>query len=599
MVTLMRVHACFIAFLACVFLSGCSSSGGFASVKDKLTFWSKEDDVVSYEVSGLDHDEETKAFVQTILNQQKFDNLTNEDERAYAQQVVQSNVEKALKSKGYYGADVELSAGQEENAATALDITTGDITRIKTLSIRPEKYALYKDALTVNVGDPLDASKVLVAQSALYKMLQKENCAFSLSVKNRVSIDTDNAQADVIFDVVQGRAATFGDISFTGQETIDESYLNKLVQIEKGSCFQREELQNTRDKVMGSGLFSRVETVLPQNVEEETVIPVEFSVKERPHRTISAGLNYYTDDGIGVILGWQHRNFFGSAEKLDAKLKLSTLEQSLEVGLTKPYFMRDDQSLLLNASVDREDTDAYEKLGIGVGAGVKRQVSKHFSWRTGLNFELSQITEENEENDDTFALLKPYAGLSYDTRDDALDPHKGWLIGANISPVIDAFSESDPYIRSDAQAQTYYEAHKRLVLAARAKLGSIVGASADNLPATERFFSGGGGSVRGFGFQEIGPFEDGDPLGGRSVFETALEARFKVSETLGGVVFVDAGQVSDEVTPSFNDIAIGAGAGFRYYTGFGPLRFDVGVPLSGDNNTDAPFQIYISIGQAF
>ena len=104
----------FYCFFGLRFLSGCSSSGGFASVKDKLTFWSKEDDVVSYEVSGLDHDEETKAFVQTILNQQTFDNLTNEDERAYAQQVVQNNVEKALKSKGYYGADVELSAGRKK-----------------------------------------------------------------------------------------------------------------------------------------------------------------------------------------------------------------------------------------------------------------------------------------------------------------------------------------------------------------------------------------------------------------------------------------------------------------------------------------------------
>lgn len=78
-----------------------------------------------------------------------------------------------------------------------------------------------------------------------------------------------------------------------------------------------------------------------------------------------------------------------------------------------------------------------------------------------------------------------------------------------------------------------------------------------------------------------------------------MELRYKATDTLGAVAFVDMGEVDDKILPSLENPSIGAGLGFRYYTDFGPLRFDVGVPLSGDENTDENFQVYISIGQAF
>ena len=105
--------------------------------------------------------------------------------------------------------------------------------------------------------------------------------------------------------------------------------------------------------------------------------------------------------------------------------------------------------------------------------------------------------------------------------------------------------------------------------------------------------------MRGYSYQEISPYTaDGKATGGRSYIVTSLEARFKVTETIGLVTFVDAGVVSSEMTPDFSDIRAGAGIGLRYQTPFGPLRLDVAMPLE-KYPSGSSFGIYAGIGQAF
>jgi len=582
----MSIFRCFFAVLACVALSSC--------VADRLKFWDSAPSK-TYEISGLEDKEDTKDYIRTIIDKGFAEPSEDDEDLAYIQEAVRLDVLKAMRAKGYYEADVSYTEGTE---AGSFAIEPGPLTTISDVSILPKHYEEEFSDVSVASGDALEATKVLIAQAELLKKLRKDSCAYDIDVGHSVILDPNTNSAEIIYHIAKGKDASLGALSFTGAETVDQSYIDKLITWEEGACFKHEKLSAVRDKLLGTGLFSRADMVLPEDATKVDVIPVEYALKERAHRTISAGLSYYTDEGIGAVFGWEHRNFFGSGEKLKAELTLSMLEQELETTLTKPFFLRNDQTLSLRASAGREDTDAYESLSIGTGFGIKRDFNDHLSGRVGADFELTQIEEEGEESKN-FALLSPVAGITYDSRDDALDPHKGALIKISVEPTVDVLGESDPFVKNKLTAQTYYEAHEKLVLACRLNVGSIVGSNADNLPASERFFAGGGGSVRGFGFQEVGPFEDGDPVGGRSLVEGSFELRFKVTETMGGVAFVDAGQVADKVTPAVDDLSIGAGLGFRYYTDFGPLRFDVGTPLRGDDNTDENFQVYISIGQAF
>lgn len=580
----------FFILFTCLLLSGC--------VADRLKFWDSGLDK-QYSVSGIDNKEELKTYIESVIETGREEELAEDEEQAYRDETIRLSVLKALRSRGYYAADVRFTDQTiEEEEKGLFDVTTGKRAIISSIQVSPRQFQEYKDRISIKSGDPLSAEKVLAAQAKLYQTIEKESCAYNLNVSHRVGLDQQTYEADIIFEIEKGKDAQFGALTFSGGDTVEREYINKVITWKEGSCFKHSKIDSVKEKLLSTGLFSRVEAVLPKDAKNADVIPVELSLRERAPRTVSVGVSYYTDEGVGLTLGWEHRNLFGQGEKFNADLSLSMLEQTLEGTMSKPYFMRNDQTLNVNSFIKREDTDAYESFGTGAGFDVKRQFNKNLSASVGADVELTRIKEENETTDN-FALFSPNASVTYDSRDDELDPHEGVLAKFSVVPTVDMFGESNPYVTNKLTAQSYYEVHKKLVLAGRINVGSIVGSNAESLPVSKLFFAGGGGSVRGFGYQEVGPFEDGDPQGGRSLIETSVELRYKATDTLGAVAFVDMGEVDDKILPSLENPSIGAGLGFRYYTDFGPLRFDVGVPLSGDENTDENFQVYISIGQAF
>ena len=128
----------------------------------------------------------------------------------------------------------------------------------------------------------------------------------------------------------------------------------------------------------------------------------------------------------------------------------------------------------------------------------------------------------------------------------------------------------------------------------------MAGAPRDRIPADERFYAGGGGSIRGYSYQSVGPLVGGEPLGGRSLLELSLELRFKMTESIGVVTFLDGGNTFESEFPDFSESLVwGTGVGLRFYTSFGPFRLDVGFPLDRRDEIDDAFQVYLSIGQAF
>jgi len=154
-------------------------------------------------------------------------------------------------------------------------------------------------------------------------------------------------------------------------------------------------------------------------------------------------------------------------------------------------------------------------------------------------------------------------------------------------------------VKVQAQASGYWPVGPGTVLAARVKVGSILGGSIPEVPTDRRFFAGGGGSVRGFSYQGVGPqLSDGTPTGGLSLFESSFEVRQHVSGPWGVAAFVDAGSLGQIVVPNFNHVSIGAGVGVRYDLGFGPIRVDVATPLNREHG-DPVVQVYLSIGQSF
>jgi len=333
----------------------------------------------------------------------------------------------------------------------------------------------------------------------------------------------------------------------------------------------------------------------------DSQVDVTFDLHERHHKTIGAGIGFQSDNGLGLTANWEHRNLLSQAELLRLELLLAQQFQRASGSFRKPHFLRDDQSLTLFSDLERERTDAFDSQSLEAGAEISRQFGNYLQGNIGAELTFSRVEENN--NSDNFALASIPLSFEYDRRNDPLDPTSGWASAVQLRPYLDAFSSGRQFLRSSIAVSGYYtQQHLKLrpTYAVRFATGLINGEDRDDIPANLRFFSGGGGSVRGYAFQSLGPFEDEDPAGGLSFTEISFESRLRIGANWGAAFFLDGGFAFTEQTPSADEnILWGAGLGVRYYTNFAPIRFDIAAPLQPRGGVDDPFQIYISIGQSF
>jgi translocation and assembly module TamA len=261
-----------------------------------------------------------------------------------------------------------------------------------------------------------------------------------------------------------------------------------------------------------------------------------------------------------------------------------------------------DLALLTEAELATQDPDAYESRSATTSVGLERRFGERITLTGGLAFTAEAVKETSSNRDDTFGLVSLPASFNWDRSNDRLDPSRGGRLTVENEPFVDTFGSGLTINKSRVEYTHYLQVLRRprVVLAGRSAVGTLFGASRADVPANLRFYAGGGGSVRGFRFQKAGELNDeNDPIGGRSLFEASGEVRARVTDTIGVVAFVDAGTAFTSPYPDFDDqLRIGAGPGFRYFSRIGPVRLDLGFPVNRRDSDDA-FQLYISIGQAF
>jgi translocation and assembly module TamA len=204
----------------------------------------------------------------------------------------------------------------------------------------------------------------------------------------------------------------------------------------------------------------------------------------------------------------------------------------------------------------------------------------------------------------TYQLLTLPITATYDSTgisNALVDPTEGFRASFAVTPTQAFGARNLTFVTLQAAGSTYFDLFDdgRSILAVRALVGSVLGASNLDLPPDQRLYAGGADTVRGYRYQSIGPkFSDGDPMGGTAVDAAGVEFRQRVFGDFGAVAFIDAGQASGEGVPFTGALRVGAGVGARYYTPIGAVRFDFAVPLKRLRNGDS-FEIYIGLGQAF
>ena len=570
-------------------------------------------------IEGLAGVGDTEALLedfrkQSVLEEGRKDptNAAQVDRRSRADAELLAEL---LRSQGYYDAIVEPRT--EAAGATLrviLEVQAGDQYRFASVSLPGLEVAgaeatRLAESFAVKAGDPVIAEDVLAGELALRTALGEQGFAQATIGEREIEINHQTHLATLTLPVTPGAVARFGAIRVSGQPPFSPSHVQVIARFKPGDPFRRSEVDDLRRALIATSLVSVAEIKLVP-VGDGRTVDLAVRLEPAPSHTIAGELGYGTGEGARLEASWTDRNFLNPEGALTLRGVAGTKEQLLGVQLRRSNFMRRDQVLNLQASGAHREFDAYEASTLQLAGNIERQSNfiwqKTWTWTYGAEllatdergvFDLSGVKDTR-----TFLIAALPASLGYDGSDNLLDPTRGFRLSGRISPELSARKGSFGYGRLQLDASAYHPVSDRIVAAGRVRLGTIVGADAFDIAPSRRFYSGGGGSVRGYGYQQLGPKDvDGDPIGGRGLAEFALEARVRLRQfggNFGLVPFFDGGSLTTDVTPSFSDWRFGAGLGVRYYSSFGPIRIDVGVPLNRQQG-DGPVAVTVSLGQAF
>ncbi|MCC4240980.1 autotransporter assembly complex protein TamA [Thalassospira povalilytica] len=453
----------------------------------------------------------------------------------------------------------------------------------------------------LQIGQRATAEPIILGEQFGVDILRDQGYPLVKATKRTVMADTAQKTISIKYAFETGPKANFGAVTVNGADKVDQDFIAGYRSWRAGEQYSPERVRETRRDLAQTNLFDSVIVKVAGPVGESGEIPVEINVVERKMRSIGGGVDFSTADGPGANAFWEHRNLFGAGERLRLGADASSLEQGLSAEFKKPQFLQRKQALVAEANAKNNDTDAYQGATVDSFVGVERPLGENWSTTLGVTAEYSDLTGSDSPNEE-FYLAGLRGILRHDNTDNPLDPTRGTRFEINVSPYM-GLTDHDTNFTSVSLSGSQYlsiDDDGDYVLAARARTGTIIGEERGNLPSNKRYYSGGGGSIRGYEYQKVGPLDDDhDPLGGRSVLELGFEFRARVTESFGVVPFVEGGNVYARSEPEDISLLWAAGLGFRYYTAVGPLRFDVAVPLDKRENVDDDYQFYISLGQAF
>lgn len=516
-----------------------------------------------------------------------------------------------LRSEGYYDARVStrIEPGTEPvvvlTAEPGVQYHFAEVT-VTGLSATGGHEAALRDAFGVQVGDPADSDRVATAEASLRAQLARQPYPFAAVTPSAITVDRAAHTASLVLAIDPGSERRFGRIVTAGTHPVfGPDHIQDIARFVPGQPFEQPGLVDLRRALIQTGLVSTVD-VRPIEGQAPGTVDVQVTTAPAPPRTIAGEVGYGTGEGARAEVSWTHRNLFPPEGALTLRGVLGTQEQLAGVVFRRNNAGARDRIFTVQAAASNVTRDAYQATSFSLAGTIERQTNiffqKRWTWSLGgelvASDERDVIASTGQPRRRTYFIAALPNAIGYDGSDDLLNPTRGFRLGARVSPELSLEGSAFGYARVQLDASAYHS-FGGVVLAGRARLGTIAGAPRDAIAPSRRFYAGGGASVRGYGYQDIGPRDpDNDPIGGRSLAEVAVEARVPLFGNFGLVPFLDAGNIYTQELPDFSGLRLGTGLGLRYYSSFGPIRIDVGTPINPQPG-DPRLAVYVSLGQAF
>jgi len=528
----------------------------------------------------------------------------------------------SLFEKAYYGGVVNIvidgrpldeiagvpSFGRIDPVPVKVNIQAGPQFTFSTIDLQDDAAQFNPADLGLVTGTPAYSTAILSAARTITADLKSDGHPFAKITNREVIANHARNTVKVVISALAGPKANLGPIAIQGSEAVDPDFIRTYSRLKAGETYSPEELNEAANRLRKLNTFQTVNIVTGDTLDENGQLPTTINVRDGKFRYFGFGAQVSSIDGLGLEGYWGHRNLFGHAEGLRLEASVSRIGEASDISdldiaggvtYTKPGFLSPSGTLKASLITTSENPDPYDALSVAATLGYTFEQSDYNTITLSTATTYSNIKDAFGTED--YLTLSAPLGFDRDTRDDALNPTKGVYLITTAEPAYD-FLGNTFYTSFDAIGSTYFTPGEsdRLTLAGRVGVGTIVGGdSLKSIPATQRFYAGGGGSVRGYAYESISPrTADGQATGGRSYVQANLEARIGITENIQIVPFMDAADVSDKNFPDFSNVKASAGLGVRYLTGFGPIRLDVALPLDRYPDGDR-YGIYAGIGQSF
>ncbi len=518
-----------------------------------------------------------------------------------------AKLREVLEAEGYYDATLKGDIdGAQSPAHVTVRVEAGERYRIVDLRyVEPEGQPPSGAAmpglaeLKLKPDNPARADDVTAAEKKLIRLLKKQGFAYAAVSRRTIEIDREKKTGALVYYVDAGPKGRFGNVAISGLESVEEEAVRRKIAWHEGDPFNGDLVDKLKKSLIASNLFAMVEVTTPAKPDGGDLVPVSIKLVERKHRTISAGINYTTDEGIGGQVNWEDRNLTGRGDRLSLGAVLSELSQNVEGGYTVQDFLRANQSLQLKARVGRDAPDAYTNESARVSAIVERKISDETKAGVGIEFRPEHVTQTGLAHDFMLASVPMY--VTREHLDDPLNPLSGQKLSLKLTPFVDLLRQGDAFVKTQAGYNQFLPILEKpaCVLAWRLVMGTMVGDQRIDIPADERFYAGGANSIRGYGYQTVAPLDGKHPIGGKSIVEISGELRFRVRENLDLVGFIDGGNAYSKEIPDIGQMFWGAGVGVCYHSKIGPIRIDLATPLNKRSGIDDSFQAYVTLGNWF
>jgi translocation and assembly module TamA len=584
----------------------------------------KDASEIRYElvVKGLDDLKLTDEFRSLSALKKGGGKATNATQVAARAREDEGLAVRLMKSLGYYDASaistVETipATADEKNGGklrAVVSATPGPLYKLGQIALNTQATTppnLVREQLPLKTGDPIEAARVQGAEANVALELPRRGYPFVKVGERDILLDDQTRLGDYTLPVDTGPRSSFGVLRTAGDPVFGVDHLNVFPRFDRGDLYDVRKTDDLRQALVATGLFSNVsvEPVRTGQVNPDGTEQVDLLVNQTKgkQRSLAATGGYGTGQGFLLEGTWTHRNLFPPEGALILGLTAGTQEQGVSATFRRSNAGRRDRTVQLVASVNHSNYDAFDAQTITLSGRISYDSTP--IWQKKLTyaygFELVGTNESvydfaaGEDTRGKYFIAALPGQVLFDRSNDLLNPTKGYRLKLNLSPEGSVSGGFTPYVRAMVEATGYFPVRDDLVLAGRIRAGTIAGIDRDEIAPSRRYYGGGGGSVRGYGFQRLGPLDpNGDPVGGRSINEFAVEARYRFGN-FGIVPFFDGGNAYESIYPTASDLRFGAGIGGRFYTNFGPMRIDVATPLN-PREGDGKIALYISIGQAF